>query len=142
MVDKTFTADAILQATLTKSFSVDAILEIPGQITLGILTLPVDFDGIRPEYSKISAKHTILGASNSKRQELGRDSDRYELKGIMEGVDRDTDMETLRNYYLNSTEVSFQGYTTLPVNVRVIEFQELNLFTYWEWQLMIEITGT
>jgi len=126
----------------TKTFSAGALLTKTGEITLGALALVVDYDGIKPKYHKLTAKHTILGATNSKRQNLGRDSTEYEVKGIMEGANKDTDMTTLRNYYLNHTEVIFQGYMDLGVNVRIIELQEVDLYTYWEWKITIEETGT
>lgn len=110
-------------------------------ITLGSLTLVVDYNGIIPRYFKRMAKHSILGATDSKRQNMGRDSAQYEVKGIMEGASKDTDMTTLRNYYLNHTEVSFSGYTASPVNVRVIELREIDLVTYWEYSVIIEETG-
>jgi len=139
---KTFTIDAFLKAVQTKSFTVDAILQNVGEITLGSLVLIVDYDGIKPKYSKLTAKHTILGATNSKRQQLGRDSTEYEVSGIMEGANRDTDMTTLKNYYLNHTEVIFQGYVDPGVNVRVIELKESDLYTHWVWSIKIEETGT
>lgn len=111
-------------------------------IELGSLTLIVDYNGIRPRYFNRTAQHSILDATESKRQYLGRDSTQYEIKGIMEGVDRDADMTTLRNYFLDNTEVSFSGYTTAPVNVRVIELREINLITYWEYTIVVEETGT
>lgn len=111
-------------------------------ITLGSLTLIVDYDGIEPKYFKNTAKHTILGATNSKRQNLGRDSTQYEIKGITEGPDKDTDMQTIRNYYLSHNEISFTGYTASPVNVRIIDLEETDLVTYWEYKITIEETGT
>ena len=125
----------------TKTFTVDTILNVSGETTLGSLILDVDYNGINPMYHKLTAKHSILRATNSKRQELGRDSTEYEVTGIMEGTDRDTNMTTLRNYYLNNTEVLFQGYTDPSVFVKIIELTERNLITYWEWTLKIEETG-
>jgi len=127
MVDKTFTADAILY--------------LDGKITLGALTLTVDYDEIRPKYKINSAKHTILSASNSKRQFLGRDSHQYDIKGIFSGANKDTDMTTMRNYYLNNTEIAFQGYTDLAVQVRIIDLEERDYYTYWEYKITIEETG-
>lgn len=141
MVDKTFTADAILKGTYTKTFTADAILYISEKITLGALTLTVDWDEIRPKYEKKTAKHTILGATNSKRQYIGRDSHQYDIQGIFSGTNKDTDMETLRNYYLNNTEIAFQGYTSLSVQVRIIDLEERDYYTYWEYKLTIEETG-
>ena len=111
-------------------------------ITLGSLTLVVDYNGIIPRYFKRMAKHSILGATDSKRQNLGRDSTQYEVKGIMEGASRDADMTTLRNYYLDHDEISFSGYTGSPVNIRIIELKEINLVTYWEYRIILEETGT
>ena len=126
---------------VTKTFSADAILTKVGEITLGSLVLVVDYDGIEPRYFKRMAKHSILTASDSKRQNLGRDSTQYAIKGVMEGTDKDTDMTTLRNYYLNHTEVLFQGYVSPGVNVRVIELRERDLITYWEFLIVVEETG-
>lgn len=111
-------------------------------ITLGSLTLTVDYNGIIPRYFKRTAKHSILNAINSKRQNIGRDSHQYEIRGIMEGADRDTDEATLRNIYLDNDQVSFEGYTDSAVNVRVIEFTEIDLVTYWEYTILVEETGT
>lgn len=127
--------------TETKTFSAGAILTKSGEITLGSLVLVVDYDGIRPKYYKRTAKHSILGATNSKRQNLGRDSTEYEVKGIMEGANKDTDMTTLRNYYLDHTEVLFMGYVSPGVNVRILELVERDLYTYWEWRIVVEETG-
>ncbi len=126
----------------TKTFSIGAILTKVGEITLGSLVLVVDFGGIQPRYHKLTAKHSILGATNSKRQNMGRDSTEYEVTGIMEGADRDTDMTTLRNYHLNHTEVIFQGYVDPGINIRVLELAERDMYTYWEWKIIIEVTGT
>lgn len=143
MVDKTFTADAILiQDGRIRTFTADAVLQLDGEITLGSLVLVVDFGGIEPRYHKITAKHSILGATNSKRQNMGRDSTEYEVTGIMEGADRNADMTTMRNYYLNHTEVIFQGYVDPGINVRVIDLAERDMYTYWEWKIVIEVTGT
>ena len=111
-------------------------------ITLGSVTLIVDWDGIESRYFKNTAKHSLLGATDSKRQYLGKDSNQYKIKGIFEGASKDTDMQTIRNYYLNNTEVSFSGYTTSAVNVRIIEIVEKDFFTYWEYDLVVEETGT
>jgi len=138
---KTFTVDALLEATLTKTFTVDAILNVAGEITLGSLILDTDYNGIGPIYHNLTAKHSILNATNSKRQYLGRDSTEYELTGVMEGTDRDANMLILRNYFLNNTEVLFQGYTDPSVHVKIIEFTERNFITYWDWSLKIEETG-
>ena len=138
---KTFTTDSMLEATLTKTLTVDAILNVSGEITLGSLILDTDYNGINPIYHNLTAKHSILSATNSKRQYLGRDSTEYEVKGIMVGTDRDTNMTTLRNYYLNNTEVLFQGYTDPSVLVKIIELTERSFYTYWDWTLKIEETG-
>ncbi len=111
-------------------------------ITLGGLTLTVDYNGIIPRYFKRTVKHSILTATDSKSQYLGRDSHQYEIRGIMEGADRDTDMATLRAMFLDNDEVSFEGYTDSAVNVRVIELTEINLVTYWEYTILVEETGT
>ena len=138
---KTFTVDALMEATLTKTLTVDAILNVSGEITLGSLILEVDYNGIGPVYHNLTAKHSILGATNSKRQYLGRDSTEYEVTGVMEGTDRDANMLILRNYFLNNTEVLFQGYTDPSVLVKIIEFTERDFITYWDWSLKIEETG-
>ena len=138
---KTFTVDAVVVERLTKTFTVDAILNVSGEITLGSLILDVDYNGINPIYHKLTAKHSILGATNSKRQELGRDSTEYEVTGFMSGADRDANMTILRNYYLNHTEVFFQGYVDPGVHVRIIEFTDRDFNTYWEWKMLIEETG-
>lgn len=111
-------------------------------ITLGTVTLTVDYDGITPQYKKRTAKHTILGATESKRQYLGRDSTQYNLDGITLGTNKDTDMTTLRDYYLNHTEISFAGYTASAVNVRIIKLRETDYYTYWDYSLVLEVTGT
>lgn len=141
MVDKTFAMDAILKATFTKTFTMDAILNLDGEITLGALTLIVDFDGIQPRYFKRTSKHSILSATNSKRQYLGRDSTQYEIKGIFESATRDADMETLKDYYLDNDVVAFQGYTSLAVQTRIIELREIDLITYREYKIIVEETG-
>lgn len=141
MVDKTFAADAILKGTYTKTFALDAILQLAGEITLGALSLIVDYDGIKPNYYKRTAKHSILGATNSKRQYTGSDSTQYEVEGIFEGATRDADMATMRGYYQDNDVVAFQGYTDLAVQVRIIELKEIELTAHWEYKIKIEETG-
>ena len=141
MVDKTFSVDAILEGTYAKTCAVDAVLELSGEITLGALTLIVDVDGVRPKYFKRTSKHSILGATNSKRQYTGSDSIQYEVRGIFEGVNRDTDMATLRGYYTDNDEIAFQGYTSTAVQVRIIELKEVEHVVHWEWKIKIEETG-
>ena len=142
MVDKTFTADAILKATFTKTLTADAILKIVGEITLGAQTLTVDFDGIKPRRFKRTSKHSILGATNSKRQYLGADSTQYEIEGIWDGSTRDADMAIMRGYYDNNDEIAFQGYADLLASqVRIIELREDELTVHWEYRIIVEETG-
>lgn len=130
-----------MDMSVTKTFKADAILTKTGEIILGALMLIVDYDGITPKYGKNTAQHSFLGATNSKRQYLGRDSHQYEIKGIFEGTNKDTDMATLRNYFLNDNEIAFQGYTSTAVQVKILELEELDLVTYWEYTILIEETG-
>ena len=139
---KTFTSDAILiQDERTKTFVADAILNLAGVITLGAQTLTVDYDGIKPKYFKRTSKHSILGATNSKRQYTGSDSTQYEVEGIWDGATMDADMAIMRGYYQNNNVVAFQGYTDLAVQVRIIELREVELTAHWEWKITIEETG-
>jgi len=109
-------------------------------ITLGTLTLEVDLAGVKPNYKKNTVKHSILGGTLSRRQNVGLDSSQYELKGIFYGTDKETDLQTLRDYFFNNTEIEFTGYTASSVNVRVIEFTELELSCHWDFSILIEET--
>lgn len=127
---------------VTKTFTADAIIKVEDEITLGSLVLIVDYNGIKPRHIKNTVKHSILGGTQSRRQTLGRDSTQYEIKGIFEGANKDADMETLRNYFLNNTVVAFQGHTDLSVQVTLISpFEEQDLITYWAWKIVVEETG-
>ena len=139
---KTFSMDAVLiQDGRTKTFSADAILSLAGEITLQALTLIVDIDGIKPKYYKRTAKHSILGSTNSKRQYTGSDSTIYEVKGIFEGATRDADMAIMRAYYQDHDVLAFQGYTALAVQVRILELKEVEYAAHWEYKIKIEETG-
>lgn len=140
---KTFTCDAFLtQDGRTKTFAADAVLTLgAGVITLGAQTLTVDYKGIKPKYYKRTSKHSILGATNSKRQYTGSDSTIYEVSGIWDGATRDADMAIMRAYYQDHDVVAFQGYTALAVQTRILELKEVEYAAHWEWKIKIEETG-
>lgn len=110
-------------------------------ITLGGLTLEVDADGIEEIHSSREVRHSILNATESKRQFLGFDSKQYRLTGIFSGTNKDADASTLRVYFENRTICAFSGYTglTATINVRVIAPFSLNEHpTYWDFKIIVE----
>jgi len=99
-------------------------------LSLGTIDLEplVNFDGEEPITQKNIITFSFPGASESKDQDLGKNSDEWNLTATFSVPADDFDLAILEGYFDNQTIVSYVNSSGTR-NVRVVEFNAINLIT-------------